>query len=91
MGIGSEVILSTILSHKCSWVHGVVEDQFEIYRRKGEIWAIYNNWNIDEWAYYSLETLEDCEFELVEIMSDFSKYTGAECAYLAKVEGFKCL
>lgn len=24
-------------------------------------------------------------------MSDFSKYTGAECAYLANAEGFKCV
>ncbi|GMN60480.1 hypothetical protein TIFTF001_029577 [Ficus carica] len=89
MEMTCKVTWSTISSHKCAWVRGVVEDQFEIYPRKGEIWAIYSDWNVDEWAYYSLDTLKDCEFELVEILSDFSKYTGAECAYLAKVDGFK--
>lgn len=41
---------SMIFSHKCSPVHTGTQDQFEIYPKIGEIWALYENWNCDEWA-----------------------------------------
>ncbi|KAL5564814.1 hypothetical protein UlMin_027978 [Ulmus minor] len=82
-----EVAWSTISSYKCSWDCGVAEDQFEIYPRRGELWALYRNWNIDEWA-SSRDSVKLCTFEIVEMISDFSKYTGADCVCLEKVDGF---
>ena len=77
-------------SYKCSWVRGVVKNQFEIYPKKGEIWALYGNWNIDEWANRS-DSVKQCKYDLVEITSDFSKYAGVYCEYLVKVDGFRCI
>ncbi|PON67228.1 hypothetical protein PanWU01x14_104030 [Parasponia andersonii] len=75
-------------SYKCSWVQGVVGNQFEIYPKKGEIWAVYRNWNIDD-EDYGCDYVKQCTFDLVEITSDFSKYTGVYCEYLVKVDGFR--
>lgn len=75
-------------SYKCSRIWGVVEDQFEIYPKKGEIWALYRDWDIDEWA-YSCDCVKQRKFELVKITSDFSKDTGGYCEYLVKVDGFR--
>lgn len=78
----------TIFSYKCSWVRGVTEEQFEIYPQKGEVWAVYEDWDLDEWSYHP-DTIKDCKFKLVEMLEDYSKYTGVECACLVKVDGFK--
>lgn len=77
-----------LFSHNCSWVSGITQDQFEIYPKKGEIWAVYENWDLDEWS-YNPEILEGCKLRLVEFLSDYSKYLGAKCAYLEKVNGFR--
>lgn len=79
-----------VSSHKCTWVHGVTDEQFEIYPKRGEIWALYKDWNLDEWA-YSPKTLKGCKFELVEMLSNFSKYSGADGAFLVKVDGFQSI
>ncbi|KAL5717352.1 hypothetical protein ACHQM5_010370 [Ranunculus cassubicifolius] len=76
-----------LFSQICSWVHGVTEEQFEIYPKKGEIWAIYEDWDLAEWS-SDLEIISSCKFKLVEILSDYSKYVGAHVAGLVKVDGF---
>lgn len=82
-----EICSPTLFSHICSWDRGVAGDQFEIYPKKGEIWALYDNWNLDEWA-YNPGFLRGCKSQLVEIVSDFSKYRGLCGAFLTKVDGF---
>ncbi|KAL4634633.1 hypothetical protein ACB092_04G214300 [Castanea dentata] len=79
-----------VSSHKCSWVHGVTDEQFEIYPRRGEIWALYKDWNLHERA-HNPSFVKDCKFELVEILTDFSKYLGADGACLALVDGFRSI
>ncbi|XP_057970953.1 uncharacterized protein LOC131159799 [Malania oleifera] len=77
----------SVFSHNCSWICGVTEEQVEIYPKRGEVWALYKDWDIDEWA-FNPQTVEGCKFLIVEILSDFSKYVGADCACLVKVDGF---
>ncbi|KAK6262019.1 hypothetical protein QUC31_007835 [Theobroma cacao] len=77
-----------ISSYKCSWPQCVIGDQFEIYPRKGEIWALYKDWDLDDWS-YDPDAVKGCRFELVEVLSEFSKYSGADAMCLVKVNGFK--
>ncbi|KAK7837114.1 uncharacterized protein LOC111990186 [Quercus suber] len=79
-----------VSSYKCSWIRGITDEQFEIFPKRGEIWALYKDWNLHEWA-YDLSFVKGCKFELVEILSDFSKYLGADGACLVKVDGFRSI
>lgn len=76
--------------YNCPWVPGVAEEQFEIYPGKGEVWALYEDWNLDEWS-YNPGKIRRCKFKFVEILSDFSKYVGVKGACLLKVDGFKSI
>ncbi|XP_042497665.1 uncharacterized protein LOC122076434 [Macadamia integrifolia] len=46
----SEKIITApfLFSHLSSWPHGITEEQFEIYPKKGEVWAIYKDWDLAE-------------------------------------------
>ncbi|OMO52363.1 hypothetical protein COLO4_37246 [Corchorus olitorius] len=90
-----EVSWKTVSSYKCSWTQGITEDQFEMYPKKGEIWAVYKDWDhihkdwdLDSWS-FDADAMKNCRLELVEIISEFSKYLGADVACLVKVNGFK--
>ncbi|KAF7134601.1 hypothetical protein RHSIM_Rhsim08G0196500 [Rhododendron simsii] len=85
-----KVISPTAFSYICTWVHGITEEQFEIYPKKGEVWALYEDWDLDEWS-YNRETVKGCKFKLVEFLSDFSKYLGADIAHLVKADGFNSI
>ncbi|KAL8099155.1 hypothetical protein AgCh_031723 [Apium graveolens] len=86
----SEQIISNplVFSCMCSWVPGVTEEQFEIYPKMGEVWALYEDWDLDDWS-YNPEKFRGCKFKFIEILSDFSKILGGEAACLSKVDGFK--
>ncbi|KAA8542055.1 hypothetical protein F0562_023207 [Nyssa sinensis] len=88
--MSEKVIRPIIFSYKCSWFSGITDEQIEIYPKKGEVWALYEDWNLDEWA-YNPETVKGCKFKLVEILTDFSKYLGADAVCLVKVDGFRCI
>ncbi|GFZ17318.1 heat shock protein DnaJ with tetratricopeptide repeat-containing protein [Actinidia rufa] len=85
-----KVSCPTVFSHNCSWVRGVTEEQFEIYPKKGEIWVLYEDWDLDEWS-YNPEIIKGCKFRFVEMLSDFSKYLGADGVYLVKEDGFNSI
>ncbi|XP_047341831.1 uncharacterized protein LOC124945432 [Impatiens glandulifera] len=72
---------------KCLWEQGPTEEQFEIYPKKGEIWAIYERWDLNEWS-YNPEAIKSCKFKFVEILYDYSRYLGVDVACLSKVDGF---
>ncbi|XP_044493326.1 uncharacterized protein LOC123216811 isoform X1 [Mangifera indica] len=84
----NDVVRPMVFSHQCSPFHSLTENQFEIYPKKGEIWAVYENWNPDECA-YNPKCLKECKFHLVEMLSDFSKFSGADIVYLMKRDGFR--
>nr|XP_043606644.1 uncharacterized protein LOC122578690 [Erigeron canadensis] len=79
-----------LFSYKCSWDSGVTEELFEIYPKKGEVWAVYDNFDLEEWS-YDPDIIKGCSFRLVEIISDYSIYNGVECGQLVKVNGFNSI
>ncbi|XP_071702421.1 uncharacterized protein [Rutidosis leptorrhynchoides] len=46
-----------VFSYKCSWNSGVTEELFEIYPKKGEVWAVYDSFDRVEWSYNLVEIL----------------------------------
>ncbi|KAL4566719.1 hypothetical protein LXL04_030842 [Taraxacum kok-saghyz] len=79
-----------VFSYKCAWDPGVTEELFEIYPKKGEVWALYQDFDLEEWS-YNPDVIKDCSFKLVEIVSEYSIYTGVECVPLVKVNGFESI
>ncbi|KAI3688629.1 hypothetical protein L2E82_46342 [Cichorium intybus] len=85
-----KIDLKGVFSYKCLWDSGVTEELFEIYPKKGEVWALYQDFDLEEWS-YNPDIIKECSFKLVEIISDYSIYTGVECGPLVKVDGFKSI
>ncbi|XP_049347763.1 uncharacterized protein LOC125812296 [Solanum verrucosum] len=56
---------------------------YKIFPRKGEVWAVYKNWS----AQIKGKKLEDCEYEIVEIVDVSDSYV--EVKFLVWVNGFK--
>nr|DAD30415.1 TPA_asm: hypothetical protein HUJ06_009266 [Nelumbo nucifera] len=52
-----------LFSHICSWDHGVIEEQFEIYPKGGEVLAVYKNWDLYEWS-LNPENFQTCRFKV---------------------------
>ncbi|KAK1407139.1 hypothetical protein QVD17_38750 [Tagetes erecta] len=82
--------LKGVFSYKCSWDSGVTEELYEIYPKKGEVWAVYDNFDLEEWS-YNPDIIKECSFKLVEIINDYSRYNGVECGQLVKVDGFRSI
>ncbi|KAI3820636.1 hypothetical protein L1987_08184 [Smallanthus sonchifolius] len=82
--------LKGVFSYKCSWDSGVTEELYEIYPKKGEVWAVYDDFDLEEWS-YNPDIIKGCSFKLVEIITDYSIYNGVECGQLVKVDGFNSI
>ncbi|GLT37420.1 hypothetical protein SLA2020_117380 [Shorea laevis] len=77
--------------YKCSWIQGITQERFDIYPKRGEIWALYKDWRgLDDWI-SNLDAAKGRRLLVVEIISEFSKYSGANVACMAKVNGFNTL
>ncbi|KAJ4786496.1 DnaJ subfamily B member 12 [Rhynchospora pubera] len=63
---------------------------FEIYPRKGEIWALYKDWDIG-WSSKSGGQKRQFKYEMVEVVSDFTHSTGFVVVPLVKLNGFVSL
>ncbi|CAI9113740.1 OLC1v1014406C1 [Oldenlandia corymbosa var. corymbosa] len=87
---GTMMISPVELSHKCNWQPALTPEQFSIYPRKGEVWAVYEDWNLEIWSNNPGAT-KSCRYKLVEVLSDLSKETGLGCACLEKVQGFRSI
>ncbi|WZY79263.1 hypothetical protein YC2023_025647 [Brassica napus] len=59
----AEVLAPSSFSHKVKAVKSNV-NRFEVYPRKGEIWALYKNWNITNCA----DRSEEKDLEIVEVV-----------------------
>ncbi|KAF3587434.1 hypothetical protein F2Q69_00032387 [Brassica cretica] len=70
-------------------LHSVCNRVVSIYPRKGEIWAMFSDWDEES------STLENHElpykYDFVEIVNDFKEEAGIGAAYLGKVKGFVSL
>ncbi|XLS69651.1 hypothetical protein HN51_020674 [Arachis hypogaea] len=81
----SKVMLNmSRFSHLVNYVNGATRPQqhYMIYPKKGEIWAVYKNWDRN----WGNDDYEKCRFGIVEIISDFSKENGIRVAKLEEVQ-----
>ncbi|KAF3670128.1 putative receptor-like protein 12-like [Capsicum annuum] len=77
-----------LFSHQVSYLKGR-KGPYLIYPRKGEIWALFKDWNID-WI-DSPSNHREYKYEVVEILSDYEYGVGFLVGYLDKVSGFVSL
>ncbi|KAJ0726790.1 putative DnaJ domain, Chaperone J-domain superfamily [Helianthus annuus] len=76
-----------MFSHQMPFEKGSKRFSFLIYPRKGEIWALFKDWDITKWSSDPGNHMK-YKFEIVEILCDFDKDNGVLVAYMVKVEGF---
>ncbi|KAF0918014.1 hypothetical protein E2562_021705 [Oryza meyeriana var. granulata] len=89
--LGKTVVSQDALmfSHIVSWVKGRKRSSYEIYPRKGEVWALYKGWSM-QWS-SDADNHRTYEYEVVEILSDFTLEAGAAVGPLVKIKGFVSL
>ncbi|KAH6788628.1 hypothetical protein C2S51_003634 [Perilla frutescens var. frutescens] len=58
-----------------------------IYPRKGDIWAVYRNWS-PEWNRSTSDEVRH-QYEMVEVLDDYSEDNGVCVAPLIKLDGYK--
>lgn len=78
-----------MFSHRVSYEIGSKRFSFVIYPKKGEIWAVFKDWDI-KWS-SDPESHTKYKFEIVEVLSDFDNDNGILVAFMVKVEGFVSL
>ncbi|KAI3859880.1 hypothetical protein MKW98_024586 [Papaver atlanticum] len=69
---------------------GYSKELFELYPRKGEVWAHYKDWKPFDWC-SDPKTRIGCKFQLVEILSDYSTAAGVKVGSLVKVAGYRTI
>ncbi|KAG9457549.1 hypothetical protein H6P81_002057 [Aristolochia fimbriata] len=74
-----------MFAYVVSWEKGV-RGSYKIFPRKGEVWALYKDWDIS-WS-CDPEKHQTFKYDIVEVISDFNEETGVEVVYLIKVKGF---
>ncbi|KAL2347101.1 hypothetical protein Fmac_001101 [Flemingia macrophylla] len=81
---GNNVMLNmSQFSHLVKYVHDTkIRPHYMIYPQKGEIWAMYRNWN-RKWEHTEYEK---CQYWIVEVISNFSGKNGIEVAKLEEVQ-----
>lgn len=57
---------------------------YEVFPQKGEVWAIYKHWN-PRWTFSDMRN--NCQYKLVEIVTDFTEEAGVTVEALVRVEG----
>lgn len=72
-----------------SCVKGKTKVTYEIYPRKGEIWALFKGWDIG-WS-SDAHKHTDFEYEVVQVVSDFTTSTSIIVMPLVKIKGFTSL
>ncbi|WOL17829.1 hypothetical protein Cni_G26622 [Canna indica] len=73
-----------MFSHIIPCERGKRRRSYSIYPRKGEVWALFKDWNIN-WSSDAENRLFD--YEVVEVLSDFAAETGICVLPLVRIEG----
>ncbi|KAJ0092545.1 hypothetical protein Patl1_25552 [Pistacia atlantica] len=71
------------LSHQVKAERAGKKNEYTISPRKGEVWALYKDWN----AKIKCSDLENCEYDIVEIQK--ANDLRIEVLFLERVDGFK--
>ncbi|XP_043720182.1 uncharacterized protein LOC122667810 [Telopea speciosissima] len=59
------------------------KNRYAIYPRKGEVWALYKNWDVK----WTVSNLPDCKYDVVEILE--RNTLGTKVQFLVLVDGYK--
>ncbi|KAB8115663.1 hypothetical protein EE612_056314 [Oryza sativa] len=78
-----------MFSHIVSWTKGKNRNAYEVYPNKGEVWALYKDWSM-QWN-SDADSHRSYEYEVVEILSDFSVNDGITVVPLVRIKGFVSL
>ncbi|KAG8367209.1 hypothetical protein BUALT_Bualt16G0048800 [Buddleja alternifolia] len=89
LGKTDKTSLRLTFSHQLHCAKGKKRGSLVIYPRKGEVWALYNDWDIS-WG-SEPENHKDFKYEVVEVLADFDAVAGIKVCYLDKIEGFVSL
>ncbi|OIW03369.1 hypothetical protein TanjilG_29354 [Lupinus angustifolius] len=86
--IGKREISTTLntFSHRVKWTKGS-RGIIHIYPKKGDVWALFRNWSV-EWNEFTEDEIIH-NYDMVEVLEDYSDEQGVDVAPLAKVAGFK--
>ncbi|XP_024012436.1 uncharacterized protein LOC18019170 [Eutrema salsugineum] len=76
----------SIFSHHIICDGSAVTGQFNVSPRKGETWALFKNWDIN-WS-SEPDSHRKYEYEIVEILSNYTDGDGVSVAFLHKAKGF---
>ncbi|KAL5983948.1 hypothetical protein ACLOJK_018046 [Asimina triloba] len=88
-GETQNVELKTFSHLVTSWEKAAGKAAYKIYPKRGEIWALFKGWDINWIA--DPELHRQHEYEVVEVLSDYSEQDGVEVMYLVKLRGFTSL
>ncbi|KAK4362604.1 hypothetical protein RND71_017845 [Anisodus tanguticus] len=85
--IGKHKINKTLnsFSHKVKWVKGA-RGAIQIFPRKGDVWALYKHWS-PKWNELTPNDVIQ-NYDMVEVLGDYSEKEGVTVAPLVKVAGF---
>lgn len=78
-----------MFSHMVSWVKGRKRGSYVIYPNIGEVWALYKGWSM-QWV-SDADSHRSYEYEVVEVLSNFTVEAGVTVIPLVKVKGFVSL
>ncbi|KAG7624250.1 putative DnaJ domain, Chaperone J-domain superfamily [Arabidopsis thaliana] len=84
-----ETNLCSIFSHFVYSTTKIRTRKFTVFPKKGEIWALFKNWDIN----CSADSVSPMkyEYEFVEILSDHAEGATVSVGFLSKVQGFNCV
>ncbi|KAI3891629.1 hypothetical protein MKX03_008561, partial [Papaver bracteatum] len=88
IAIGSRPVFSHLISSFHEYHYS--NENFELYPREGEVWALYKEWKPFDWC-SNPKSRKGCKFLLVEILSDYSKAAGVKVASIVKVAGYRTI
>ncbi|KAL5200552.1 hypothetical protein ABZP36_021755 [Zizania latifolia] len=80
---------TSMFSHIISWERSKTRNCYEIYPRKGEVWALFKGWDIG-WS-SNADKHKNYEYEVVQVLSDLSTSTSIIAMPLVKIKGFVSL
>lgn len=89
LGASEETADRLMFSHLMLVTKRSGRGSYLVYPRKGEIWAVFKNWDMG-WS-SEPEKHTSFKYEFVEVLSDFVQDVGISVAYLKKVKGFVSL
>lgn len=85
----SQTVDHGMFSHQMQCIKGSGRNTYVVYPRKGETWAVFQNWDMN-WS-SDPHKHQPFQYEFVEVLSDFVEDAGVCVAYLARIKGFVSL